>query len=711
MGLKINNRVPVALRYKGRSLQSLALGNRVVWTISATSYIISVGINPTNISHVSRIEASGDVIDTQVSATKDSYKFTVSSGGSVTIRIIPAEGYAVEKLNVDTVGQGAKDTYTFDKATFDHTMYVWMKVAELPEEKPVDFLQRSDNNKIYSSLHLCFKEIKADYPDGLTKDVSITCVKKATEKRDHQDPDKLVSERLFVASMKDWNKETIYVLTIDGAGLYTINGNSLGGIRFENVDNIIVKNTDFVDFANHVKYGVPEELAAILFVGKDGSFASNLYITGCSFDGIYNGAGSYFSIVTKLTNSIYISESTFKSNSGLTFKLTDTKLISLIKNNISGKQRAGITGHPGIFFNSATAVLYIEDNNVNGATFDEVLFYVNNTDRVYIRRNEFYGAIGRVMEIASNNQMSNFIFETNLLRDNMFTPIFPWIMDLLSLVADIDNCEFRNNTVYFNGSLYRQWFVRASANYCNRLVNCNNIFIEATAANTVNSVYSFKAIKTYTAFSNVYKSMLKDNSTTRLFNLQIMASENPDSNPEYLTIAGNDARDMAYYTGKGYEQGSFVLAKTVKLLNIESGGRNYGLTGSIANNYLANTSYLTEFDINYKKNLYMSSIGAINHNGVSWDETTDTTIGYSGLNTQSKAAISEQDEYIVPSDDAIILCSKTKNRRAFVRFYLKGSVESYIGLGKNVLIAPVCLLKTDETYDNIQTYNVEIEKV
>lgn len=107
----------------------------------------------------------------------------------------------------------------------------------------------------------------------------------------------------------------------------------------------------------------------------------------------------------------------------------------------------------------------------------------------------------------------------------------------------------------------------------------------------------------------------------------------------------------------------------------------------------------------------MSSIGAINHNGVSWDETTDTTIGYSGLNTQSKAAISEQDEYIVPSDDAIILCSKTKNRRAFVRFYLKGSVESYIGLGKNVLIAPVCLLKTDETYDNIQTYNVEIEKV
>lgn len=678
---------------------------------SVAGYKVSVGINPSDLQHVARIEANGDVIDTQISATKDSYVFTITKGGSCTLNIIPAEGYLVDRLNVDTVSQGAVNTFTFSNILSDHTAYVWMKAAELPEEPVVDFLQRSDNNQVYSSLHLCLKEIKADYPAGLDKDLCITCVKKTTETRNHQDPDKLVSERLFVATMKDWNRKTIHTLTIDGAGLYTVNGNSLGGICFENVDNVIIKNISFTDFANHVKYGVPEELAAIMFTGEDGSYASNLYVTGCSFNGIYNEGGSYFSIVTKLTNNVYITGNTFSNNSGLTFKLTDTKLISLTGNVISGKQRSGITGHPGIFSNSGTTALYIEDNKVNGATFNEVLFYIGNTENIYIRRNEFYGAIGRVMEVSSNSQVGEFIFEANLLHDNMSTPIFPWIMDLVSLVCDTGKCEFRNNTVYFNGSLYRQWFVRASANYCNRLVNCNNIFIEATAANTVSSVFAFKGVGEYVAKSNLYKSLLKDDSPTRFYSMQLLNSENPDANPAYLTIAGNDARDMAYYTGKGYETYSSALAKTVKILDIESGGPTYGLIASIANTYLADPSNLTEFDLNYKQNVVMSSIGAINHNGVSWDETTDTTAGYRGVNTQSKVTFDEQSEYIVPSDDIITLCSKTKNRRAFVRFYLKGSAESYIGLGRNSLFIPVCLLKADATYDNIQTYNVEIEKV
>lgn len=712
--------MPAALRYKGRPLQGLAFGSRIVWRAATDSYTISVGINPTNVSHVSRIEASGDVIDTQVSATKDTYKFIVSSESKASIRIIPAEGYAVEKLNVDTVSQGAKDTYTFDKVTADHTMYVWMKVAELPEEKPVDFLQRSDNDRVYSSLHLCLKDVKTDYPDGLTKDISITCIKKATEKRDPQDPGKLTNERLFISVLKDWNKRSLYSLTIEGNGLYTINGNSLGGMRFESVDNVIIKNINFVDFANYAKYGSPEEMSAITFIGKDSDFANNLYINNCSFDGIYNASGSYYTIITKLTTSVYILNSIFKNNSGLIFKLTDTKLISLIKNNISGKQRYGVVSHPGFFSNSSTLALYIEDNRMNGATFDENLFYINNTQNVYIRRNEFYGSVGRILELASNNQVDNFIFETNLLRDNLYTPIFPWIMDLLSLVSDIDNCEFRSNTVYFNGSLYRQWFARASANYCNKLLNCNNIFIEATSGDVVNSVYAFKGVKQYTAFANLYKAKLREEEqkeqegqeelTPRFYNLQIMISANEESNTDYLAISGNDARNLSYYIEKGYEAGSFALAKSIKVLNIESGGSTYGLIASIANTYVANTSHLPEFDLNYKQNVYLSSIGAINHNGVNWDENTDNTVGYKGLNTIVKTVFSEESEYTVPADDTILISSKSKNRGLFIKVYLKSSIESYLCLGKNTLFNPVCRLKGDGTYNDMQIYNVEIEK-
>ncbi|MDD2954603.1 MAG: hypothetical protein PHC95_15870, partial [Parabacteroides sp.] len=630
-------------------------------------------------------------------------------GGNVTVKIVPKEGYEVQQLNVDTVSQGAVDSYTFNVIDANHTMYVWMSVESA--SNPTDFLVRSDKPDVYySSLHVALNAIKSDYPDKLTRDVTLSCVKTVTETRNPQDENKLTNERLFVSVLKNWNKDSLFVLTVDGDGKYTLNGNSLGCLRFENVDNVIIRNINFIDFANYAKFSSPEEMSAVTFIGEDGNTAKSLYVDNCSFDGIYNGSGSYYTIITKLTENVSVCNSVLKNNSAMTFKLTDTKLISLVKNTISGIQKVGLVGHPGIFTNSGTIALYIDDNDINGASFSETAFYISNTQNIYIRRNKFYNHVGRILEVSSNAEVQNFIFNTNLIHDTLFSPIFSWIQDMLSIVTDLNYCECLNNTVFFNGTLYRQWFLRASANYCNKLVNCNNLFIEATSGNAVNSVFQILGVKEYESSGNVYKADLNTTSDNRFVAMQMMVSANSYNLPQYLTIAGNDARSLSYYNDKGYEAGSKPIAKSTKLLNVESGGTTYGLIASIANAYLSDTAKAPALDLNYKQNVYMTSAAAINHNGVGWDEGADATTGYDGMNIESSDRFDQQGTYTIPSDDTIVLVSKSKNRASIVKFHLIGTDNSYLCIGKNAIFTPACKLNGDGTYSDIQTYNTEIEK-
>lgn len=587
---------------------------------------------------------------------------------------------------------------------------VWRKPA-VEDERPVDFLRRSDNGKTYSSLHGCLVDIKADYPGGLTLDLTVRCVKEAKETRDPRDPDKTVGERLFLASLEDWNQGSSFALTIDGDGIYTIDGHSLGGIRLEGVDNVIIKNTRFANFANHMEQSSPEEMSAVMFVGSKDRNSRNLYVHNCVFDGLNGSTGSYFTIVTKLTDNVCVDKSVFSNGSGLTFKMTDTRLITITRNSISGKERIGVTGHPGIFSNSGTVALYVEDNDVDGRTFTENLFYINNVSYAYMRRNTFHDCPGRPVGLVSNNPVKKFVFECNLIHDVLNAPIYPWIMDVVSIEGDILDAEFGNNTVYFNGGLYRQWFTRGTEYHCDRLVSFNNIFIEATSGNVVSAVYQFKGVREYVSGSNVYKAKLRDGSGTRLENMQIMNSSNEDGEAGYLTITGNDARDLSHYTGLGLEAGSKALGKAVKLLPVESGGDSYGLIASIANGYPADKAHLPAFDMLYRKNANLTTIGAINANGVSWDEASDTTAGYEGINDDRGESFDESVEYTVPADDTLLVSSKSNNRDRLVRISLDGSQDTYISLGHNAIFNPVCLLGEDGTYKDNQSYDIKITSI
>ena len=244
---------------------------------------IRISINPANVGQCT-ISATGDIINVVESDDKSSYYITATKTGTVTITIVPKDGYQVSKLNVDAVSQGAVSEYIFENLDTDHTMYVWMEEQLIQTD--TDFLIRSDKPSVYySGLGECIAAIKEDYPDKLTKDIMISCVKKATEVRGSQ---RNSTYGIWTSTLTDWNKDSLYTLTINGNGLYTINCKWLGGLLFENVDNVFIKGISMLNYCNFSGAASPEELAAIMVRSNDATGkVKNVALHNCKFNGYY----------------------------------------------------------------------------------------------------------------------------------------------------------------------------------------------------------------------------------------------------------------------------------------------------------------------------------------------------------------------------------------------------------------------------------------
>lgn len=580
---------------------------------------------------------------------------------------------------------------------------------ETPDTKPTDFLKRSDNGRIYSSIHSCLNEIRADYPEGLTRDVTVSCVKRVTEKRDPSDPDKTFDERIFVSVLKHWNKDTVFTLTIDGAGLYTINCNSLGGLRFYRVDNVVVRNVKFSNFANMSEFVTPEEVAAIQFLGLDSSYSRNCYIENCYFSGVSLDGhllGSYYTIITKYTDNVFIINSEFRQNAALTFKLNDTRLVSLVRNRISGRQQAGILGHPGVLSVNGALAVHIEDNDINGDTYNESLFYVNNVRYLYILRNNAYVCRGRFMEVSSNRETVLMRVESNLFRNFLTAPGYMWIKDIFQLNGDIVEMCVRNNTVLINGAYYYQMFVRALG-VVGTLVNCNNLFIVTASVGV--SVYEFQRLDNLVSSSNLYKNDTKEpeeGETVNQFRSMVMIST---SSEEGLQITATNGRSMHFLQESGFETDSFILPKKEQVLQIEGGVQGYGLLDSVAGTYLSDPVHVPPFDIEYRQNGSSVHMGAYNGNGVAFDEGGNGFKGYSAINATEDVGYDSSFTYKSPSDNYHLLTHNTLNRSAFVRLMAVGTQDSHLSLGRYSLLRLSCVVDENGEYVSDQPFKIRID--
>lgn len=674
------------------------------------TFTIEVGINAANVGQCA-VEAEG-AVSVVSDAAGALWTVRARKGSTVTVAVVPEAGYQVQKLNVDTVSQEAVSEYTFENIGADHTMYVWMEVEA--EEAPADFLSRSDKpGTLYSSTHVALNAIKEDYPDGLTQDVTLTCIKKAKERRIANDENKAMNERICLSVLKDFNKGSMYVLAIDGAGLLTYNCASLGGLKFTNVDNVLVRNVAFTNFCNYIEGSTPDEVAALMSIGGTDDYNRNLHVDNCAFDGkstLNNTTCASYTVSTKYTENVHFHSCTFTGNAGLTFNMVNSRLAVFTRNRISGTFRSGAVAHAGLFNVTNGYRLMLEDNNLDGSTFRESLMYLSGIDGISMKRNYIHDGT-RIMEMSSNTSIKKLEVESNLIVNMMMPPVFSWIQELFSTTTDLDELRLTNNTFWMGGGNYIQFIVRYTANDVRKAYIYNNIVVDPDPSATSGKVrlYLFSTLGELNSGYNLYKMSIKNPATGQTYGC-IVTVQNSTGKDDSITISGGRDYNLSELIKSGYEVGTRLIGKAEKLLRVENGEATYAITPAQDGLYPAKSERVPDMDYEYKlRSASTNSIGCYNLHGTAVDELSDSTTGYTGEDLTSATAFDSSAQYTAIADSVLLLSHDTLNRDRIVRFRVVGTQHRSLAVGRYALAHMHPVTDADGEYLEDELYTVNIE--
>ena len=539
-------------------------------------HTIVVSIDVSSIGKCS-VTTSGDG-SVSVNADKSQYTVVVPVAGTVTVNIVAKDGYQVQSLMVDNVSKGNINSFSFENVQEEHTMYV---VMEIVEENPTNFLVRNDlPNVYYSSTQSAVDAIKTAYPNGLTQNITLTCIKPATEKR---------LSGTWIAELSKWNEKSICCLIIDGADRLVYDGKSLGGLQFKEVNNVLLRNISFVNCANYAGAYSPSELYALNFVGSASRNARNLMAYKCCFNGVYPSdltKKAWRTIGSKYSENLTLLGCDISNDYGNCMKLTNCQYVSLIKNTISVDYSLGVVAHPSIMTLKNCYTLNVEDNKMSGDV-RENYFELSNVDRFYFLRNEVSGGGGRAITMSSLGSMKEVVVDSNLFVGMLNGPAGGWMKEYINLgTAKIDRLCMNNNTCYMSGKFYEQYITKGGT--VEDAYIYNNIAINATGTST-NSINGFiiNRVKSLHTGNNLYESMRG-----------LVVSPNADGESDYITVDWTTGRDVAKLQAAGYEANSIKVEDGTKLLEKQNGGDSYKLIEGLE--YYSNMSYFPDADIEYK---------------------------------------------------------------------------------------------------------------
>ena len=612
---------------------------------------------------------------------------TVKEGDSLTVTINPKAGFEVQRVNVDKVNKGAITSYTFDNVQEDHTMYVWFQTEA--QANPVDWLERSDLPGVYySSLQDAFNAVKATYSEKLTQDVTIRCVKEATYKR---------TLNPWMAELAHFNKNSMYTLSIDGASLMTLDCKSLGGIRFDHVDNVVCSSIDFLNFSNYLDAGSPEELSAINIIGDVDSVSGNIYIERCTMNGgsSWNSAAKgNFAIIGKYVGNVYVVDNDISNVHVMALKMQDCSILSLVKNTIVCDHSWGYAGHPMLCMCTNGRAIIAEDNTFSGSS-GENYFQLTNMDRIRFRRNRFMNGGGRVAEITSKMPTKELTIESNLMVGMLAAPIFGWIHEFFTF-GDIDKLNIVNNTIYMNSDYYMQRFIYSGNATVNEMNLYNNIICGITTGGSVMNAIGIGKVNTYNAGHNIYQFPLRDDGITAQSGVVFF------NKPDGTGVVGyNKISEMI---AAGYEtEGSVLVGNDVKVLDAD-----YVITASYNQQYKADDAR-SVIDVEYKRKAATgNSLGCSNLAGVVIDEVNDTSTGYTGEDLSEIKDFSNDAQYTTLADSVLLVRHKTLNRSKFIRISATGSQHTALILGRYGLMTMHPELDADGQYKADELYTINI---
>ena len=655
----------------------------------AGTYSVAVNIDTGSVGKCS-VTASGDGVSVSSNADKSQYIVGVSTGESTTVNVVAVEGYQVKSLTVDGVVKGALNSFTFENVREGHTMYV---VMEIVEENPTNFLVRNDlPNVYYSSTQSAVDAIKADYPHGLTENITLTCIKPAREKR---------LSGTWIANLTDWNRNSKCCLIIDGVDRLVYDGKSLGGLQFKEIDNILLRNISFANCANYAGDYSPSELYALNFVGNANRNARNLLVYQCTFNGGYTADATkkaYRTVGSKYSENLTLLACNISNDYGNCMKLTNCQYVSLLKNTISVDYSLNVVAHPSIMTLKNCYTLNVEDNKMSG-DIRENYFELSNVDRLYFLRNEVAGGGGRVMTLSSLSGMKEVIIDSNLFVGMLNGPAGGWMKEYINLgTAKIAKLCMDNNTYYMSGKLYEQYITKGGT--VENAEIFNNIAINATGiiSNSING-FILNRVKNLKTGNNLYESMRG-----------LVVAPNADGESEYITVDWTTGRDVAKLQAAGYEANSIKVEDGTKLLEKQNGGDSYKLIEGLE--YYSNMSYFPYMDIEYKaKASAKNTRGCYNLAGIQIDESGDASTGYTGKDYNEGDSFNDAAQYSAMADDVLCLKHNTLNRLKLIVMSVVGIQHDFMVLGKSGIINPMPMLDADGEYEADELYTINVEEL
>ena len=348
------------------------------------------------------------------------------------------------------------------------------------------------------------------------------------------------------------------------------------------------------------------------------------------------------------------------------------------------------------------------DNDLNGDSMREYSVSLSGFKQIDIHRNTIRNGAGQFFSISKVDKMS---IVDNVIHDNITNGLYSYTRRIFGC-TDIGRLEFKNNTAYMNGTFSSSQEVLSAGNVSD-LINCNNIVL-----NPLGKCYVLLTLNgitnSYTAYNNLYASQFyNDNPNNRWSNFKPLSCSNNNPEDGYLNMSFTEQnRLLSAFQDKGYEIGSWALAETAVILNIQTGGNDYKLISSLVNTYQAYIAGLPEFDFDYKRHSAdMATIGAYNLQGIVWDETTDDSTGYEGVNTVDQETFTDDSIYQIPTGDTIVLQLNSKNRDVLLKTILTPETgASVVSFGQVASLALACVSQ-DEMYVRDNSYDMVIEQL
>ena len=568
-----------------------------------------------------------------------------------------------------------------------------LNILDQPGEDPVKYLIRSDlPDYYYSSMQDAFNAVRATYPDGLTRNIEITCIKSVIEKRkgDH-----------YIATLSNWNQRSMYMLTINGKDCLSLNGNALGCLSFSNVDNLIIKNIHFEDYSNYVGYQVPDALGAISFTGKVSKYARNLFVGGCTFNGksmTNEEIMSTNSVILIDTENVTINNSSFINGWGPIVNADNSNLLSILNNDFEVAP-IGV-GYPTAVTVSSGKMVIMEDNRMSGDNRYSFVA-ITNIDKAYIRRNTFRDGGSIALSIASSVPMSKLVIESNLFAGMLSntSSINTWAQTVIGLCL-IQNMELNNNTFYMSGNNGQQYCTRYGS--VSHLKMYNNVVVDAKHA--ANFVYGFAFNDVGELFSdyNVFQYKLHNNVTYGSL-IRVYNSEGIEGAVE---INADQGCRFAQIQALGYDTHSVLVSDGVDANALDS---NLVISSTLDNGNPANNTYFPDIDLAYKsKSASVNSRGCYNLHGSVINETLAID-GYTGYNIESDGTFSDAAQYSSMAEDTLLLISRSLNRNLIPSFGIEGPADRFLIIGRYGLLSPMPILDGNGEYVENELYDIKIE--